>query len=65
MCSQLSFTAAKLEIADRQHRAERQLACDRPSKTRRHPRRGSLARLVRLRRGAPATGLARAGNEAA
>jgi hypothetical protein len=65
MCSQLSFTAAKLEIADRQRRAERQLSCDRPSKARRHPRRSSLARLVRLRRGAPPAGLARAGNEAA
>jgi hypothetical protein len=50
MHSQLSYTATKLEIADRQRRAEHGLACARPPKSARPPRRTALVRLVILRR---------------
>ncbi len=63
MYSQLSLSAAKLEISDHQRRAERQLSCDRPAKSRRRLRASSLARLVRLQHAAPAA--ARAGGDAA
>jgi hypothetical protein len=63
MHSQLSYTATKLEIADRQRRAEYGLACARPRKATKPPRRNALVRLVILRR-TPSTA-APAGTDAA
>jgi hypothetical protein len=63
MHSQLSYTATKLEIIDRQRRAERELSRGRPAKPSR--RLGALARIVSPRRPAPATALAPAGHDAA
>jgi hypothetical protein len=63
MHSQLSYTATKLEIADRQRRAEHGLACAQHPKFPKPPRRNALVRLVILRRTPSA--LARAGTDAA
>lgn len=53
MHSQLSYTAAKFEIAERHRRAERRLACG-ESRTRvRRPRRNPFTRLLALRRSSP------------
>jgi hypothetical protein len=48
MHPQLSYTAAKFEIADRQRRAQRELPCGQPVTPNQSPRRGPRARLVSL-----------------
>jgi hypothetical protein len=49
MHSQLSYTAAKLEIAERRRRAEHGRACAQPAKPHGRPRRNPLVRLMSLR----------------
>jgi hypothetical protein len=46
MHSQLSYTATKLDIADRQRRASHRLACAQSPKSPTPPRRNALMRLV-------------------
>jgi hypothetical protein len=58
MHSQLSYAAVKLEIADRQRRAERELSCGQLAKSTGHRCRSPLARLVTLLRTAPAAEMA-------
>jgi len=65
MHSQLSYAAVKLEINDRQRRAERELSCGRPAKSTGHRYRSQLARLVTLLRTAPAAEMAPASKDAA
>jgi len=63
MHSQLSYTAAKLEIADRQRRGERAISWGQFAKTTRPPRRNPLSRLVSLWRTTPAVELAASGQD--
>jgi hypothetical protein len=67
MHSQLSYTAAKLEIVDRRRRAERELYRDRPEKAARGPRRSPIVRLTALCRRTPASAVevAATGSDAA
>jgi hypothetical protein len=67
MHSQLSYTAAKLEIADHQRRAERGLSRGRKAKPTCDRRPSPIARLVTLRRTrpAPSAEMAPAGHDAA
>jgi hypothetical protein len=64
MHSQLNYAAAKLEIADHQRRAEREISWGQPAKPARRARRNPLARLLNLRRTTPVVELAAASHDA-